>query len=206
MEQKVRVSVKIFGQDYVLSGDSDRERMIKVAGYVDAKMQEISQGLTSCPLSSLAVLAAVNIADEYFKTREEIEETRRENQRLVKDTQHYVQLWDEAKNSFIQYKEDAHASVEQYQEAQNLLAERDRRIKELTEAHNELQAKYGSVINKNEDLMERVKAQEESKEFASTELRELTEKCKEMENSFFDLQMENIQLKGELDRCKKLMD
>jgi len=206
MEQKVRVNVKIFGQDYVLSGDTTRDHMMKVAGYVDARMQEISQGSTSCPLSSLAVLSAVNIADEYFKMKEEIEDIKRENQRLQKDTQHYVQLWDEAKNSFIQYKEDAHASVEQYQEAQNAIAEKDRRIRELTEAAAELQAKYSSLLGKNEDLVSRIKAQEDSRESASIELRELTEKCKEMENSFFDLQMENIQLKGELDRCRKMID
>jgi len=37
-------------------------------------------------------------------------------------------------------------------------------------------------------------------------LQELEAKCKDMESSFFDLQMENIHLKGDLDRYKKIVD
>ena len=206
MEERIRVSVKIFGQEYVLSGDSTREQMRRVSDYVDAKMQEIALGLPAGPLSSLAVLTAVNIADEYFKARDGIEEFRRENQRLTKDTQHYVQLWDEAKNSFIQYKEDAHASVEQTLEGKKHLEEKEQALSQLTDENVRLLEKYQAAALKIEDLMSRLKSQEDTKESTSSEMRELTDKCKEMENSFFDLQMENIQLKGEIDRYKKMMD
>jgi cell division protein ZapA len=206
MDEKIKANVKIYGQDYVLSGDSTREHMLKVANYVDAKMQEVSVDLSSGPFSSLAVLSAVNIADEFFKTREAIEDYRRENQRLTKDTQHYVQLWDEAKNSFLQYKEDANIGVEQTHKNQLLLEESEKKVRELTLENSRLLEKYNAAVQKNEDLINRMKAQEDSKESTSTEMRELTEKCREMENGFFDLQMENIQLKGELDRCKKMMD
>lgn len=206
MEDKIKVSVKIYGQDYVLSGDSTRDQIRKVTDYVDAKMQEIALGLPSGPLSSLAVLTAVNITDEFFKTKDGIEEYRRENQRLTKDAQHYVQLWDEAKNSFIQYKEDAHTSVEETLAGKKLLEEKEQTLKQLSTENSRLMDKYQSVALKNEDLMNRLKAQEDTKESTSSEMRELTEKCKEMENSFFDLQMENIQLKGEIDRYKKMMD
>ena len=206
MEDKIRVNVKIYGQDYVLSGDSTRDQIRKVSDYVDGKMQEIAQALPTGPLSALAVLTAVNIADELFSTKESIEEFRRENQRLIKDTQHYVQLWDEAKNSFIQYKEDAHNSVEQTLVGKKLLEEKDLEVKQLAEENARLQEKFKAAASKNEDLMSRLKAQEDSKEATSSEMWELTEKCREMENSFFDLQMENIQLKGEIDRYKKMMD
>lgn len=206
MEDRIRVSVKIYGQDYVLSGDSTRDQIRKVSDYVDAKMQEIAMGLPSSPLSSLAVLTAVNVADEFFKTKDGIEEFRRENQRLVKDTQHYVQLWDEAKNSFIQYKEDAHTNIEQNLVGKKLLDEKDQELKQLSHENARLLDKYQATALKNEDLMNRLKAQEDNKDSTSSEIRELTEKCKEMENSFFDLQMENIQLKGEIDRYKKMID
>ena len=206
MEDKIRVNVKIYGQDYVLSGDSTRDQIRKVSDYVDGKMQEIAQALPTGPLSSLAVLTAVNIADELFSTKDGIEEFRRENQRLIKDTQHYVQLWDEAKNSFIQYKEDAHNSVEQTLVGKKLLEEREIEVKQLSDENARLLEKFKAAVSKNEDLMSRLKAQEDTKEATSSEMWELTEKCKEMENSFFDLQMENIQLKGEIDRYKKMMD
>ena len=35
-------------------------------------------------------------------------------------------------------------------------------------------------------------------------VREVEDKCKELENSFFDLQMENLQLKKELEKYKNI--
>ena len=49
-------------------------------------------------------------------------------------------------------------------------------------------------------------AREEAGESSTTAIRELESKCKEMESSFFDLQMENIQLKGELERYQKIVE
>jgi hypothetical protein len=37
-------------------------------------------------------------------------------------------------------------------------------------------------------------------------IKELEVKNKELENNYFDLQMENIQLKGEMERYKRLVE
>ena len=62
------VSVKIYGQEYTVSGDKSREYIIKVADYVDQNMREIAAVAAGIPAPSLAVLASVNIADQYFET------------------------------------------------------------------------------------------------------------------------------------------
>ena len=54
-------------------------------------------------------------------------------------------------------------------------------------------------------LVDNLKKQEENKESTEGTIKEWEEKCKDMENSFFDLQMENIKLKGEIDRYKKII-
>jgi len=51
-----------------------------------------------------------------------------------------------------------------------------------------------------------MKSQEENKISNSSIVKELEAKCRDVESSFFDLQMENIQLKGEVDRYKKMME
>ena len=75
-------------------------------------------------------------------------------EQMEKDAQHYMNMWDEAKKSFLQYKESA--------------------------------ARNG-----------------EEKRAAEERYRQLQEKCKEFEASFFDIQMENIKLKQELDRYRR---
>ena len=178
-----KVSVKIYGQEYVITGEKSREHIMKVADYVDRKMYEIGQAVKGGPASSLAVLSAVNVADEYFDAQEQIEALKKLNEQLEKDSEHYVQLWDEAKTSFIQYKEDSQTVVQQKEELSRVISEKEREIQYLKD-----EAKLAS---------------EREKESADEALRELSEKCREMENNFFDLQMENIQLKSELDRRKK---
>ena len=58
------VRVEIFDQAYNLRG-SDADYMIKLAEYVDAKMRAVAKQTQTVDTVRLAVLAALNIADEY---------------------------------------------------------------------------------------------------------------------------------------------
>lgn len=59
------VRVEIYDQTYQLRG-SDPEYIAKLADYVDTKMRLISQQASTVDSLRLAVLAALNIADEYL--------------------------------------------------------------------------------------------------------------------------------------------
>ena len=67
-----RVKVRIYGQDYIISGERDEETIREIADYVDSSIREVSKYFSGNVQGSLAVLAAVNIADELFETREKI--------------------------------------------------------------------------------------------------------------------------------------
>ncbi len=179
-----KVKVKIYGQEYTISGDLSKEEIIQVAAHVDMKMQEISEAAKSAGAvpGNVAILSAINIASEYFKTLDDMEEIKRMNIQLEKDAQHYVQLWDEAKKNYTDYKEETQQVVLQKEELMEGIRQRDAeilRLKESVESAKE-QAQSG---------MEEVVA-------------EIEDKCRELENSFFDLQMENLQLKKELEKYK----
>ena len=64
MEKKNKVTVKIYGQEYTIAGDTPREHIMRVADYVNTKMHEIARALPAGSVSSLAVLSAVNVADD----------------------------------------------------------------------------------------------------------------------------------------------
>lgn len=206
MEERNKVSVKIFGQEFIVSGHLPRDQIIKIADYVDGKMNKLADTLPSCSVSSLAVLAAVNCAEEYFKEVGINEETKLKNQQLEKDTEHYIQLWEEAKKSFLQYKEDAQSAIEQKEKLQRLFNEKSVEYNELLTNYQELKRQYDSLQSKNDNLVLRVETQKNEKESSVSMVKELEEKCRELESSFFDIQMENIQLKGDLDRFKKIIE
>lgn len=190
-----RVSVKIYGQEYTIAGEKTREHIIRVADHVDSKMHEIAKSIPSSPASALAVLSAVNIADEYFSVIQNTSDIRKQNEQLEKDTQHYVQLWDEAKKSFLQYKEDAQIIIDQKEEFQILYNEKVLEFEDLKRAFKDLEVKLSAATSA-----------AQSNATNSSEMKELELKYKDIESSFFDIQMENIQLKGEIDRYKKLLD
>ena len=66
-----QVKVGIFGKIYTIKSDTDSAYIEKVADYVDQKMKTLSASSEVVDSSKIAVLAALNIADELFKTKNE---------------------------------------------------------------------------------------------------------------------------------------
>jgi cell division protein ZapA len=66
-----RVVVDIFGTQYNLKGEEPVESLEKVASLVDNRMREIRSLNPRLNVSQTAILAALNIADEFLKLRKE---------------------------------------------------------------------------------------------------------------------------------------
>ena len=73
---KRSVVVHIAGQRYVVRSDADEQYVQTLAGYVNDRILEVQR--TSRPVSgqSLAVLAALNIAGDYFREKQQRRELR----------------------------------------------------------------------------------------------------------------------------------
>ena len=252
MGDSSRVTVKIYDQEYTIAGNSSGEQIVVVANHVDTLRHELAAGLPALPVSSLAVLTAVNIADDYFAEKDRAAELESVITDLKKDANHYIQMWEDAKQSFKQYKEDAQNSIEQLQELQRIYNMKNVELSKANSALEEMKGRYESVrsdllqakseysrakaemeqaksqanqakaglkraeealSNAREELeekemelditkedLEKVKASQSAE---SADADELMKKYKELENSFFDIQMENLQLKNELDKLRK---
>jgi cell division protein ZapA len=71
------VRVEIFDQPYNLRG-SDADYIVKLAEYVDTKMRAVAEQTQTVDTARLAVLAALNIADEYHMLKRQTEGGRSE--------------------------------------------------------------------------------------------------------------------------------
>ncbi|NOZ04472.1 MAG: cell division protein ZapA [FCB group bacterium] len=66
------VRVSIFGQEYTVKAPADANYIKDIAEYVDGKMREVQDSLTTAQSSTrIAILAAMNISDELFMLRNE---------------------------------------------------------------------------------------------------------------------------------------
>jgi cell division protein ZapA len=71
MEQNKQVlHTTILNEEYSLSSDQQPEKVAAVAEYVNRKMTEIYKKLPLASYKKIAVLAALNIAEELFLLRE----------------------------------------------------------------------------------------------------------------------------------------
>ncbi|MBL4951181.1 cell division protein ZapA [Neobacillus sp. YIM B02564] len=78
--QKNRITVDIFGTQYVILGTESKDHIRHVASLVDKKMREISSKNPGLDVSKLAVLTAVNAVNDYLIIKDELEQRKTEQQ------------------------------------------------------------------------------------------------------------------------------
>jgi cell division protein ZapA len=64
------VTVEIGGQRYPIRSGLDPAYVVELAGYVDKKIRTAQDAAPGGDMLGLAVLVALNIADEYFRARQ----------------------------------------------------------------------------------------------------------------------------------------
>jgi len=72
------ITIKIRGREYAVRGTDASEQMAKVAAYVNQKLQEISGSGKGLNDEKTAILAALDIAGDYFQLIKEKEDLIRE--------------------------------------------------------------------------------------------------------------------------------
>ena len=69
--EKIRTTVRIAGREYTIASTDTEEYVGRVAAWVDRRMAELAAA-TRLPTADLAVLTAVNAADEMMKSRDDV--------------------------------------------------------------------------------------------------------------------------------------
>ncbi len=72
----VRATVEVFGQRLGVRADGDGARLEELARFVDRRMREVADRASSVDTVKVAILTALNIADELYKERETDQDAR----------------------------------------------------------------------------------------------------------------------------------
>ncbi len=70
------IDIEIYGQKYKIrvKGEEDEKYISHLTSHVDQKMHEIAVKSKSTDMFKIAVLAALNIADEYFLSQKKLDQ------------------------------------------------------------------------------------------------------------------------------------
>ncbi len=70
-EEIRRVTVSVGQEKYVLKTDMSDERLARLTGMVNQRLERVSAGKVRLPASRAAVLVALQLADDYMKLEED---------------------------------------------------------------------------------------------------------------------------------------
>ena len=92
MDANDSTEVEIFGQTYNVRGEGDPNYLTELARFVDSRMREVAAEVATVDPVKIAILAALNIADEFSRYRKQrekapaswIEKTEELSERLSK--------------------------------------------------------------------------------------------------------------------------
>ena len=68
------IRVVIYDQEYFMRGDLNQEYIQKLAQYLDAKMRSIAERTRTVDTLRVAMLAALNVVDEYHQLKARYEQ------------------------------------------------------------------------------------------------------------------------------------
>ncbi len=86
------VEIKVFGQTYTVKTDAEEEHIQAVAQYVNAKMEEVLKKTRSVSTLSVAILTALNIADDLLKEKEQRRALLQEVDKKSKDLVRQIEI------------------------------------------------------------------------------------------------------------------
>jgi len=72
MEEKVKIRIQ--NREFAVKGSDDRGQILKAAAYVDKKLKEVSDSAKGLSDDKAAILAALDIAGDYFQLIKEKED------------------------------------------------------------------------------------------------------------------------------------
>ena len=91
------IEIEVYGQCFSLQGGSDEAYIQELARFVDEHMRTLTQNMKTGTPTKLAILAAINIADQLFQQRRQQEagnvEVERLTQSMLKHIDHQLELY-----------------------------------------------------------------------------------------------------------------
>lgn len=186
-EEKNKIEVLIGGKVYTIVGEEGPEYMQRIARYIDLKMEELGQAesIKRLSTSSMAVLTSINVADDYFKLLEELDNAHKQ-----------LTAYDENMKQRDTINEE---NAERIHMLEAQLEEQRVKAEELQEELDTLKKRYCNEEGSIEELRQR---SEEALKKEHDKYHTLYEDMERFKDEFGKIQEENYEYEKLLDECQ----
>ena len=90
-----RVRVRILGDEYTIVGDADERTILALAETVEERMRELQNAMPQASKTKIAVLCAMNIADELAQWKLSVDINPSEHPEIEEKTKKIISLLEE---------------------------------------------------------------------------------------------------------------
>lgn len=191
-----KVVVKINGAEYTLKGDGSESYLYSIATYVDRMLKDILKSNPMHSNTSAAVLTALTVTDELFRTDNELRQVKNEvnipKEREAKLQENYKQL----KEAYIKLNSEMETYKKEKEEDNNL-------IKSLEEKNDDLFKELKSKIDKYSKVEEEINKLKSSLREAEEINKVLIKKNESIKNQAIESFIEATTLKKEIKEFKE---
>lgn len=155
-EQRVKVKVEIMGKEFrfISNPDTPIEYIHKIAGYVDEQMRKISQQQPTLDIPRVAILASVNISDEYFKLQNECDQLKRQLEENKLKEQELMKELDDLREQRVKWQEANEQDQtwkKQYESVVQSQREQKAQFVQLQEEYEKLQKEFNDWLKMMEE-------------------------------------------------------
>jgi cell division protein ZapA len=190
MPEKKSVTVTIYKNEYTLKGEAEPQHIIDLAQYVDAKMTDLGRK-SSAPADKIAILTAMNIADDLRR----LEKINEHNLTLIENLEKSLQEIKTAsdvtiKNAALQNEESNRlreelseekqkfqAVAQQRNQADRLIDELKQQLETLNIEIERMKAGFNGSQQETMELQNALTDQGRKREIAEAEVKNLKNQC-----------------------------
>ncbi len=185
MTNKNKVIVKILGQEYTIVSDEPREYMQKVSNYVDDKMVEIAEKNPKLSTAMVAVLTALNIADEYYKLIEKYND-------IQKDLSAPINELEEVKKQLAITTDEVNKKEE--------------KLEKISMKYEELMKDNTILKNEQDDLKDELNRLNYELKLKDSKLKKSDKIIDDLKNKLLDSEVKLIETRKELQEFIEIFD
>jgi len=186
------VTIKINGIEYNLKGDEREEYLHMVASYVDKKIKNIMGNNEKLSTSSAAILTALNLGDDMFKSNSICKELKSSGESLDKHDKELTEQLEDLKKQ-LTHMEDYNQEL--LNKCKNI--EKTEYVKTLEQENIDMQKQLEAMRETNKKFSE-------ENEKSSTENREMRFKLQSYKYKIIDSQNKLIEYQISLAKQKKI--
>lgn len=161
---KEKVTVRINGSEYTLKGDGSEAYLYSIAGYVDKMLKDVLGSNPKHSNTSAAVLTALTVTDELFKTNQELNNAKKEMTIPREREANLAAKYKELEQGYKSINDENISLKEEIQKLKNRLKETEKANEVLTQDNKAI--KTQSM----EHLIEATTLKKEIKEFKESRL------------------------------------